>query len=56
MLRAGVDPKTIQKNVGHASHRMIMEVYGETFDESQAESIGRFMQLLRDAGEGQEAA
>jgi integrase len=51
MLRARVDLKTIQKNVGHATPRMIMEVYGETFDESQVESVGRFMEVLRAAEE-----
>lgn len=49
MLRAGVDLKTIQKQVGHATPRMIMEIYGETFDESQVESVGRFMDVLRAA-------
>ncbi len=39
MLRAGL--KTIQKNVGHASPKMIMEVYGETFDDQQRASVAR---------------
>lgn len=51
MLRAGVDLKTVQKNVGHSSPRMVMDIYGETFDESQVESVGRFMAVLDDAAE-----
>ncbi len=46
MLRGGADLKAIQKNVGHATSRMIMEVYGETFEESQRESVGRLRGVL----------
>ena len=42
---------TIPKDVGHASPRMIMEIYGETFDESQIESVGRFFAVLEHAAE-----
>lgn len=51
MLRARVDLKTIQKNFGHSSPRMIMEVSGETFDESQREGVGRFRGVLDQARE-----
>lgn len=49
MLRAGVDLKTIQANVRHSTPRMILEIYGETFDQSQSESVGAFMKLLAEA-------
>lgn len=54
MLKAGVDLKTIQANVGHASPRMIMEVYGETFAGSQIESVDRFLDVLKQAEEQRE--
>ena len=56
MLRAGVDLKTIQKNVGHASPRMIMEIYGETFDESQVESMGKLFGMLEAVAREEDAA
>jgi len=46
MLRGGADLKAIQKNVGHAMSRMIIEVYGETFGESQRESVGKLRSVL----------
>lgn len=51
MLRAKVDLKTIQKQVGHVDGTMIMEVYGETFDDQQRASVGRFQDVLREAEE-----
>lgn len=56
MLRAGVDLKTIQTNVGHSSPRMIMEVYGETFNESQRDSANRLQALLAAAAEEEATA
>lgn len=46
MLRAGVDVKTIQKLVGHSSHRMIMEIYAETFDESMRDATSKLSVIL----------
>ncbi|RYG37391.1 hypothetical protein EON81_06790, partial [bacterium] len=54
LLRAGVDVKTIQKLVGHASHRMIMDVYGETFDESTVGANVKLNALLHAAHEENE--
>lgn len=51
MLRAGVDVKTIQTLVGHASPKMIMEIYAETFNESMREASTRMAKLLSDAEE-----
>jgi len=49
MLRAGVDVKTIQTLVGHADHRMIMEIYAQTFNLSMVDASARFQALLKNA-------
>ena len=47
MLRAGVDIKTIQGLVGHSTPKMILEVYGETFDDSMRDAADKMGKLLK---------
>ncbi|MGV3619082.1 MAG: tyrosine-type recombinase/integrase [Fimbriimonas sp.] len=51
MLRAGVDLKTVQNLVGHASPKMIMEIYAETFNESMEAAPGRMAEMLSEIEE-----
>lgn len=55
LLMAGKDIKSIQKLVGHATPKMILEIYGETFDESMADAPTKLRALLDANKEPEEA-
>lgn len=46
LFKAGVNPKVIQKRLGHTSFKITMDVYTHLFEEDEADNIEKFFDMI----------
>lgn len=46
LFKAGVNPKVIQKRLGHASFEMTMDVYTHLFEEDETDNLNKFFESI----------
>ena len=46
-LRSGIDPKTVQNNLGHASAKMTLDVYSKYTDDMGREAADKMAQYWK---------